>query len=110
MDNTTKATVLNYPNQGNGTVDQEWCDDTEMSFNTAPQGGRKRASRHKRENRLQRREPTSPYEEKMRWNKEELPHDEKAPPVTILPDGARHEFDPKENYVSWSTFHHGKSR
>lgn len=38
----------------------------------------------------------------MEWNERELPHDEKAPPVAILPDGARHEFDPEQNYISWS--------
>lgn len=38
----------------------------------------------------------------MKWSGKELPHDDKVPPVTILPDGARHEFDPKQNYVSWS--------
>ena len=46
----------------------------------------------------------NPYEEKLGWNKRELAHDDKAPPVAILPDGARHEFDPEQNYVSWSMF------
>lgn len=31
-----------------------------------------------------------------------MAHDEKAAPVAILPDGARHEYDPEQNYVSWS--------
>ena len=45
-----------------------------------------------------------PDEEKLGWNQEALPHDNKAAPVTILPNGARHEFDPTQNYVSWSMF------
>lgn len=51
---------------------------------------------------LEKRYPHNPYEEKLGWNKRELAHDDKAPPVAILPDGARHEFDPEQNYVSWS--------
>lgn len=40
----------------------------------------------------------------MTWNKRKMAHDEKAPPVAILPDGARHEFDPEQNYVSWMDY------
>ena len=42
----------------------------------------------------------------MEWDGKKLPHDEKTPPVVLLPGGARHEFDPKQNYVSWSKFSH----
>jgi hypothetical protein len=44
----------------------------------------------------------SPYDEEQGWNGEELPGDDKAGPITILPDGPRHKFDPDENFVSWS--------
>jgi len=30
------------------------------------------------------------------------PNDAKAAPMTILPDGPRYQYDPAENYVSWS--------
>jgi primary-amine oxidase len=40
----------------------------------------------------------------MEWSGDELPHDEKVAPVAILPDGARHEFDPEQNYVSWMDY------
>jgi hypothetical protein len=44
---------------------------------------------------------TSPSEE-LGWNGKQLPHDDKAAPITILPDGARYEYDAEEKFVSWS--------
>jgi hypothetical protein len=67
-----------------------------------PSGKKREIRRSEELAKLDRRAPHYPYEEKMKWNGEELPHDDKAAPITILPDGARHEFDPKQNYVSWS--------
>ena len=60
------------------------------------------AKRQLEKRTLQRRDPLVPYSEEQTWDGTELSHDEMPPPVAILPGGARHEFDPKQNYVSWS--------
>jgi hypothetical protein len=52
----------------------------------------------------------SPYDEEEGWTGEELPGDDKAGPITILPDGPRHKFDPDENFVSWSKIIPSSSR
>jgi hypothetical protein len=61
-----------------------------------------RKKRNMQKRKVQRRDPENPYDEEMTWDGEDHPHDDKSPPTTILPNGARHEFDPKQNYVSWS--------
>lgn len=53
---------------------------------------------------LERRDDCSSYEEKLLWNGDKLPHDDKEPPVSIAPGGARYEYDPEQNYVSWMDF------
>ncbi|KAL8297324.1 hypothetical protein RB597_006424 [Gaeumannomyces tritici] len=104
--NETRATPLDYMYRGNATLvsKSSWC---------APQSSAKHrreaaeeARKNSREQRmaLERRDPKSPYDEKMGWNGDKLPHDELEPPVAILPGGARHEFDPEQNYVRWMDF------
>lgn len=100
VDNSTTASLLNYVNNGNATMDFS-CDalgtgtnDTNPVNSTAPVN--RRAV-------LSPRDAHDPYEESLGWNQQVLPHDDKAAPLTILPDGARHGFDPVQNYVSWST-------
>jgi hypothetical protein len=97
--NLTKATPLDYALGGNATLETGLCTGNSTS----------RAERHIRRKALQkraleRRDPTNPYNETLGWNQRELPHDEIQPPVPILPDSARHEFDPEQNYVSWSMY------
>jgi hypothetical protein len=91
---------LTYTNHGNSDIRNNWCD--QISSNGAQEKAKRYAHEKAKRDSIQRRASHNPYEEKMEWNGRELPHDEKAPPVAILPDGARHEFDPKQNYVSWS--------
>ncbi|KAI9155126.1 Membrane primary amine oxidase [Paramyrothecium foliicola] len=102
VSNKTRATPLTYTNHGNAEIKNSWCDET--SSNGRRDQIKKEAHEKRKRNNVQRRASHNPYEEKMEWNGREMPHDEKAPPVAILPDGARHEFDPKQNYVSWMDF------
>lgn len=44
---------------------------------------------------------TSPNET-LEWNGQALPHDDLTAPIAVAPDGARYEFDPVQNYISWS--------
>lgn len=78
---TTTAVPLNYIYNGNGTLDSLDCS------GDAPGGGGL----------------TSP-EELQGWTGDQIKGDDKAAPITILPDGPRHYFDPEENYVSWMDF------
>ena len=32
-----------------------------------------------------------------------MAHDDMTAPIAVAPDGGRYEFDPAQNYVSWST-------
>ncbi|KAH7309874.1 copper amine oxidase [Stachybotrys elegans] len=112
--NSTKATPLAYVNNGNPTVVYEGCEEENEDLmrrvakravnrrSQTPAEARKMKTKRRRS--IQRRDPTNPYDEEMEWNGDELPHDDKSPPVTILPDGARYEFDPDQNYVSWMGF------
>ncbi|KAI9168042.1 Membrane primary amine oxidase [Paramyrothecium foliicola] len=101
----TKAMPLAYVNHGESVSDNGNCARRGNSSET-PQEARLRDAANERQNGTNSRlmSPHMPYEEEMKWNGEDLPHDDKAPPVTILPDGARHEFDPEQNYVSWMDF------
>ena len=95
---------------GNATYYHGYCNGNEggnVTASSASDPGTRRPNADSRVQKrgVQRQDPHNPYEEKMEWNGDELPHDKKQPPVTILPDGARHEFDPEQNYVSWSAQH-----
>ncbi|KAH7312423.1 copper amine oxidase [Stachybotrys elegans] len=90
---STKFMPLTYVNHGKYELTGR-CDDANATRN---------ANTSKRDD-IHRRWPTIPYDEEMTWNQEQLPHDHKAPPVAILPEGPRYEFDPEQNYVSWMDF------
>jgi beta-glucanase (GH16 family) len=83
---------------GNATLETGKC--TEDGLSNGPERHLRREALRKRA--LERRDPTNPYNETMGWNHRELSHDEIQPPVAILPDSVRYEFDPEQNYVSWS--------
>ncbi|KAI6415885.1 hypothetical protein MCOR20_001258 [Pyricularia oryzae] len=105
VSNATRATALDYMYRGNATLvsNSQWCTGSSSNSKLRRDAAEEaRASREKRT--LERREPSNPYNEKMGWNGDELPHDDQSPPVAILPNGARHEFDPEQNYVSWMDF------
>lgn len=99
VSNSTITIPLNYADNGNAIMTIP-CGGGDVGTNgTDVTNSTRRTSRR---SNLNRRDPHDPYEEPLGWNKEELPHDDKAAPLAILPDGARHEFDPEQNYVSWS--------
>lgn len=119
--NSSKAVALDYLYNGDATLRSKasWCptassvnDDSSSSSNSSTaqvsnldaQDARKQRTGEQEKRDLEGRAPHSPYEDKMGWNGDELPHDDQEPPVAILPGGPRHEFDPEQNYVSWMDF------
>ena len=78
---TTRLTPLNYIYRGNGTQETLACITDPPGYGGLEEAG-----------------------EPQDWNGRELAGDDKAPPLTILPDGPRHSFDPAENYVEWMDF------
>ena len=103
---TTKATPLDYVNHGNGTIKfgkgSAACGPDQQAAQR-PTPGNDEPERPPLERRgLKPRYPYDPEEIPLGWNKQVLPHDDIPPPVAILPNGPRHEFDPNQNYVSWS--------
>lgn len=80
---TSKLIPLDYLYNGNSTLEFSECADADVPG----YGGL-----------------DSPYDEVQGWTGKELPGEDKAAPITILPDGPRHKFDPDQNYISWSKF------
>lgn len=135
MGDKTKVFPLNYMHNGNATIGHEcWSDDSDRTLRLGDEldhvqtldefldkqsqlrpGARLRPGVHggprmKKRAALQKRSPDNPYDEEMKWSGKKLPHDDQPPPVAILPSGARHEFDPKQNYVAWSKCTKGSLR
>ncbi|KAL8381554.1 hypothetical protein RB595_005707 [Gaeumannomyces hyphopodioides] len=106
VSNETRATPLDYMYRGNATLVSKasWCDTQSSAKLRREAAEEARNSSSEQYRALERREPTNPYGEKMGWNGDKLPHDDIEPPVAILPGGARHEFDPEQNYVRWMDF------
>ncbi|KLU91439.1 hypothetical protein MAPG_09959 [Magnaporthiopsis poae ATCC 64411] len=107
VNNETRAVSLDYLYRGNATLvsKSKWCDPNWGNATLRRQAAdeaRKISVVYKRA--LERRENKSPYEEKLLWDGNKLPHDDKEPPVSIAPGGARYEYDPEQNYVSWMDF------
>lgn len=79
ISNATTATRLDFMYNGNATMKLEDCNLL---------GGRASVLRASNE--------------PLGRSGEQMVHDDLTAPIAVAPDGARYEFDPRQNYVSWS--------